>query len=107
MDADILIILCNGALILALVVIVILIILNMKPFKCEKKMEGNNTCLTITAKRNIDRVLVKVWMSGDHMTFERKRIRKGQQVDFVFPTSKKPIRLTVEVEPGNQRTFEV
>ncbi|MFH1785571.1 MAG: hypothetical protein ABH842_04020 [Candidatus Micrarchaeota archaeon] len=107
MEDEITILLCNGGLVLALIIVIILFSISLKPFKYKKKLEGKNTCLTITAKKNIDRVVVKIWVSGEQMVFERKRIRRGQQIDFVFPTSKKPIKLMVEVEAGNQRVFEV
>ncbi len=107
MDASILIVLCNAGLVIALIAVIVLIALNMKPFKCEKKTEGPNTCLTITAKKNLDRVAVKVWMDSGSKVFERKRIRKGQRVDFVFSTPKKPVELIVEVEGERQRAFEV
>jgi hypothetical protein len=107
METEALILLCNGGLVLALLIVLILFWLMLRPFKYQKKIEGINTCLTITAKKNIDRVLVSVLISGEQMVFERKRIRRGQHVDFVFPTPKKPIKLTIEVESGNQRVFEV
>lgn len=106
-DGLILNVLCVGALLLILLVIVILIILTSKPFKYEKKQEGDNTCLTVTAMREIERVMVMVTNNKEKMTFERKRIKKGQRIDFVFPTSKKPIKLIVEVDGNHQRVFDV
>jgi hypothetical protein len=98
---------CCGGLGIALIVVLILIALSIKPVQYKKKIEGPNTCITIIAKRNIDKVTVKTTVYGDEMNFERKRIRKGQHVDFVFPTPEKKIKLIVEVESGNQRVFEV
>lgn len=105
MDEEIAMLICNGGLVLALVLVVIFFLTMRKPFKYHKKIEGPNTCLTITAKRNIDKIAVKI--SEESLVFERKRIRRGQKIDFVFSTSKKPIKLIVEVEAGNQRVFEV
>lgn len=95
---------CVGALLL---VIVIIVLLTSKPFKYEKRQEGDNTCLTITAMRTIDRVVIVVTENKEKMTFERKRIKKGQKIDFVFPTPKKPIKVIVEMGDNNQRVFEV
>lgn len=99
--------LCVGAFLLILLAIVIVIILTLKPFKYEKKDEGGNTCLTITAMRQIDKIIIVVTNNKEKMTFERKRIKKGQRIDFVFPTSKKPIKLIVEVDNNYQRVFDV
>ncbi|MFH1520247.1 MAG: hypothetical protein ABID61_01240 [Candidatus Micrarchaeota archaeon] len=99
--------LCVSAFLLVLLVVVIVVILTLKPFKHEKKEEGDNTCLTITAKRDLDKIIVMVTNKKEKMTFERKRIKKGQSVGFAFPTSNKPIKLIVEIDGNRQRAFEL
>jgi hypothetical protein len=107
MEYNVLNVICGACLSLALILVLVLIILNLRPFNYKKKIEGQNTCLTIMAKRNIDRVAVQTWIGNDMIDFERKRIRKGQKIDFVFPTPDKKIKLIVEVEAGRQRAFEI
>ncbi|NYZ74092.1 hypothetical protein H0O00_03040 [Candidatus Micrarchaeota archaeon] len=104
---DILPIACAGSLILLVLALVLYFFINLNPFSYDKRKEGVNTCLTITAKHNLNKVTVTANVDGDDVTFERRRIRKGQSVDFVYPLSPKPAKLTVEVESGNVRALEV
>ena len=106
-DMDLLPIVCFGGLLLLIVILVALLALGSGAFSYRKRSEGHNTCLSITARRNIARVCLIVKIGNDDITFERRRIRKGQSVDFVYPATKNPGKLTVEVEPGNVRTVEV
>ncbi len=104
---DILPVACAGTLIILVLAMVVYFIINLKPFSHERRKEGTNTCLTITAKHNLNKVTVTASVDGEDVTFERRRIRKGQSVDFVYPLSPKPAKLTVEVESGNVQALEV
>lgn len=107
MEEDVLPIICAGVLVLMAVVAIVLVILNLKPFTWRKKSEGSSICLTVTAKRNLNKATVKVSVDGEDVVFERRRIRKGQSVDFVYPSTKTLAKLTVEVESGNVQVAEV
>jgi hypothetical protein len=107
MEDDFLTLGCAGALLVVALIILVLVILGLRPYTIRKKKEGSNTCLTIRAKRNLAKVTVVARLGDEEVTFERKRIRKGQSVDFVFPSSDKKAKLIVEVESGNARTAEV
>lgn len=107
MEEDLLPTICAGALILLALAVVVFLALNLKPFTYEKRKEGNNTCLSVTAKRNLNKVSVTASAGGEDITFERRRIRKGQRVDFVYPQSQKPAKLIVEVESGHVQAVEV
>lgn len=98
---------CVGAFILVLLVIIVVALLRNKPFTYRKKTTDKNTTLSIKANRNLHKAVVEAHFGGDSIKFERKRIRKGQTVDFTFPASNKPTRLIVEVESGKQKVFEV
>lgn len=98
---------CAGALLLALLLVIILMLLGSNNFTYRKRSEGGNTCLTVTARKNLNRVLVVAATGSDVITFERKRIRRGQSIDFIYPASKKPAKLTVEAESGSVRVVEV
>lgn len=104
---DLLPMVCAGVLILLALIVVIFITVSLKPFTYEKRKDGNNTCLTLTAKRNLNRISVLARLDNEEITFERKRIRKGQSVDFVYPASQKTSKLTVEAESGHVRVLEV
>jgi hypothetical protein len=106
-EDDILIAGCAGILILIAAGIIAFVVLGLKAFSYEKRKEGGNTCLTINAKRNLAKVTVVAGIGNDEIRFERKRIRKGQSVDFVYPSSDKPAKLTVETETGSPHSLEV
>lgn len=107
MTDDILALVCAGGLILAVLIAVLLLIFGLRPFTYSKRKEGSNTCLTITAKRDLARVTVFARFGSEAIKFERKRIRKGQSIDFVFPASKKKTKLVVETEKGKEKAFEI
>jgi hypothetical protein len=98
---------CALIFVLFIAAIGIFLLLNRRPFRYEKRKEGQNICLSVTAKKNLDRVVVTARFDGEEISFERKRIRKGQCVDFVFPASEKKIKLLVAAESGSAQEFEV
>jgi len=106
-DEELVTAVCAGTLIIVLLLALVLIVLGSKSFTYRKKTEQGSTCLTVTAKKNLSRVLVVARVGSEDIRFERKRIRKGQSVDFVYPASKKPAKLTVEGETGNVKVVEV
>jgi len=107
MNDDILTIVCAGALILTVILVVLFLIFGMRPFRYNKRKEGSNTCLEITAKRDLAKVTVFARFGSEQIRFERKRIRKGQSIDFVFPESKKKTKVVVETEKGKEKAFEI
>jgi len=106
-EDDILIVGCAGILILIAIGVIAFVILGLKAFSYEKRKEGANTCLTIIAKRNLAKVTVQARFGNEEIKFERKRIRKGQSVEFVYPASDKPAKLIVETETGSPQVAEV
>ncbi|MFH0737116.1 MAG: hypothetical protein V1827_00105 [Candidatus Micrarchaeota archaeon] len=106
-DDELLSLSCAGVIVLAILILVLFFAFGMKPYSYKKKKEGQNTCLSIMAKRNLSKVTVIARFGSEEIRFERKRIRKDQSVDFVFPQSDKKIKLVVETDPGNERTIEV
>ena len=107
MTDDVLTFGCAGALILFVIIVVVFLVFLRRPFRYSKKKEGQNTCLTITAKKNLAKVSVFARFGSEAIKFERKRVRKGQSIDFVFPASKNKSKLVVETEKGKEQTFEV
>jgi hypothetical protein len=106
-DEELMTALCAGTLIIMVLIILALMFIGSKNFTYRKKTDQGTTCLTVTAKKNLNRILVVAAVGSEDISFERKRIRKGQSVDFVYPASKKPAKLTVEAESGNARVVEV
>jgi len=98
---------CGGALIIILAVVLALIAFGSRPFIYKKKVNGPNTALTVTARKNIARVSLTVKVGGEDVTFERRRVRADQLVEFVYPTSPDRAGLTIELESGRIATFQV
>lgn len=61
--------LCGGSMALLAVILLILIILGSRPFTYQKRAEGQNTCLTVKAKKNLSRITVTVRVGGEVVTF--------------------------------------
>lgn len=106
-EDDLLIAGCAGILIIIAFGVIAFVILGLKAFSYEKRKEGSNTCLTVNAKRNLTKVTVQAKFGNEEISFERKRVRKGQSIEFVFPASEKPAKLIVETETGNPQVVEV
>ena len=107
MNDDIVAMGCAGGLILAVILLALFLVFGMRPFKYSKRKEGSNTCLTITAKRNLARISVFAKFDSENIRFDRQRVRKGQSIDFVFPASKEKIKVVVETDKGKENAFEV
>ena len=96
-----------GALILICLIIIAYLLLGSKPVSFTKTVGKRNTSLSIRARRNIHKLSVKASFGGERITFERKRVRKDQTVDFVYPSSKDPAKLIIEVVPGKKQEYDV
>jgi hypothetical protein len=105
--ADELALLCGGALILLALAVIAFVLRNPRAFIYQKRKEGENTIITITARRNLERVSVLARFGGEEVYFERKRIRKGQTVDFSFPSSDNKAKITVDLDSGKHQVSEV
>jgi hypothetical protein len=99
--------LCLGGLVFMFIILFALLLLGSGPITFRKRTEGANTCLTVTARRNIARLCLVTKDNDEEVTFERRRLKKNQSIDFVYPASKSPGRLTVEIEPGNVKVFDI
>lgn len=98
---------CAGGLILLILVIVAYLLFGSKPITYSKRAGPNKTDLAVTAKRNLRKISVIAKFDDETINFERNRIRKGQTVDFEYPSSKVRATLIVEEESGKQKTYEI
>ncbi len=98
---------CIATTVIFCAIVIAYFLFSSKSFKYDKEIEENKTKLTITANQNLKKISVIAKFGNESITFERKRIRKGQTVDFVYPVSKKPARLTVVEESGKEKICEV
>ncbi len=93
--------------ILSLLIIIILLFLLNRPYSCSRRVKGEETVFTLEAKKDIAGVEVVGKFGNEKIKFQRKDIKKGEQIEFVYPASTEPASVTVEIEKGNPRTFEV
>ncbi len=98
---------CAGTVVLLCLVAIIYIVLGLKQFGYRKTVHGNSVSLSVSANRDIFRVAVAAPCDGGDVNFERRRIRKGQTIEFVYPRSNRKAKLTVEAESGRARVYEV
>ncbi|MDD5339994.1 MAG: hypothetical protein PHV13_01965 [Candidatus ainarchaeum sp.] len=98
---------CAGTVILLCVIALIYVLLGFRKFSYRKKDMGSQTSLVVKANRDLFRIAVVARFNKEEITFERRRIRKGQSVEFVYPRSDQKAKLIVEAESGHARAYEV
>jgi len=99
---------CAGAVVLVcLIAIVYLLVGGFRQFSYKKRTTGAQTSLVVMANRDLFRIGVDARFNNEQITFERRRIKKGQSVEFVYPRSDQKAKLTVEAESGHARVYEV
>ncbi len=107
MAEDPLTLMCAGTIALIIAAGIVLFLLGRRSFAIQKRRQGSETIITVVAKRNLERVSVLARFDGEEVQLERRRVRKGQSVDFSFPYSEKKTRIIVVAESGNPQSVEV
>jgi hypothetical protein len=98
---------CAGALILGVLAVIAYLLFGRKPVTFSKNVGKTNTTVEITANRNLHKVSLVARFGNERIKFERKRVRKGQTLDFVYPSSDEPAELIVEIKPGKGDIYEL
>ena len=98
---------CAGILILVCLLIAVYFLFLKKPVKFSKTVGERNTTIEVIANQDLDKVSLIASFGGEKIKFERKRVRKGMTVDFVYPSSKDPAKLVVEIGKGKEQAFEL
>jgi len=107
MEDELLTGICAGSIVFLVGGLIAYLILSSRSYSISKRKEKGNVCLVISAKKNLNRITVVAKVGNEDITFERRRIRKGQTVEFVYPDSKKPARLVIENESGRVKPMDV
>ncbi len=95
-------------IVFAAVIIVVLLFFFNRPYNCNRKIEGDNTVFTLDAKKDISSIeVLGKFGKNEKIKFQRKDIKKGEKIEFVYPASTEPASVTIEIEKGNAKTFEV
>ena len=94
-------------IIFSLLVIVVLFFIFNRPYSCSRKIKGKETIFTLDAKKDIASVDIVGKFGNEKIKFQRKDIKKGEQIEFVYPASTEPASVTIEMEKGKTKTFEV
>lgn len=92
-----------GSMVVIIFILIIYLLFFSRPFRYKKKQTKDKTCIAITAKKNLSRIT----LVAEEITFERRRIRKGQNIEFVYPHSEKPVKLIVVGESGRAHHLEI
>ena len=103
---------CIGFILVVLFLLILLILVRLlfsKPITYKKAVSKQGlTNLTITAKRDINKITVIAKLSGgDDIKFQRNRLHKDRVVDFSYPASGSKTKIIVEMEKGKEKIFEV
>jgi len=105
---DALIILLGFVIILALIVILVLFFLVNRPYSYNRKVKGEESIFTLDAKKPISSIeVIGKFGKDEEIKFQRKDIQKGEKIEFVYPASTTPASVTIELQKGNAKTFEV
>ncbi len=95
-------------IVFAIIFIIILLFFFNRPYSCNRKVEGDKTVFTLDAKKDIANVdILGKFGRNEKINFQRKDIKKGEKIEFVYPASTEPASVTVEIEKGNSKTFEI
>lgn len=98
---------CAGVFIIGCVLLLLYFLFFKKPAKFSKTVGQRNTTVEVTANQDLDKVSLIASFGGEKIKFERKRVRKGMTVDFVYPSSKDPVRLMIDLGKGKEQAFEL
>ncbi len=83
------------------------LLLNQKPYTFAKSATGAGTSLLFDAKRDVRSISVSDGPGKKALKYERKNIKGGETVEFVFPNTDNKLILIVEEGSGSERTYEV
>ncbi len=90
----------------AIVVVILFFVFN-RPYSCSRKVKGEETVFTLDAKKPISSIEVVGKFGNEKIKFQRKDIQKGEKIEFVYPASTEPASVTLEMQKGSPKTFEV
>jgi len=100
-------ILCAGAVVLLCIILIGYLVFFQKPFHFKKEIDRGNATVTLEAKAALSRASLVCASGKDELRFERKNIKAGETIVFVYPAGLGNARLIVEAVSGNAQTFEV
>ncbi len=106
MADDLLPLICAGSIILVVAATAAFLI-GRRAFTVQKRRQGPDVLITVMARQNLERITVLARFDGEEVPLERRRVRKGQSVDFSFPASDKKAKVTVQLESGAVLSSEV
>jgi len=102
------ILLVAAALVIVICIIIVgYLLLNQKPYTFARSEKGTGTSLLFDARRDVRSISVSDGESARALRFERKNIKGGETVEFVFPGISSKLILIVEEGSGSARTYEI
>ena len=100
-------ILIAGAVVLLCSLVICYLFLFSKPFSFSKTIKDDSASLIFSTRRDIQRVLLSCGSGKCEIKFERRNIRNGETIEFVYPLSLEKAKLVVEMGPEGVKTFDI
>ena len=92
---------CAG-LVIAAAILGLLWVGTRASIECRKVIENGKTVLSLKANKNLKKVSVADSADGEHISFLRSNVRKGEKITFVYPLSQDKATLVIEDEKGTK-----
>ncbi|NYZ77299.1 hypothetical protein H0O02_03210, partial [Candidatus Micrarchaeota archaeon] len=83
-------ILLGFVIIFAVLVMLVLLFVFNRPYSCSRKVKGKETVFSLDARKDIAKIEVVGKFGTESITFQRKDIKKGEKIEFVYPASTEP-----------------
>ncbi len=71
-----------------------------------KKREGAKAAVLLKANKAVLAVRLYARLGEGDLLFERKRIDRGQTIEFSYPYSPEKVKMVVDLASGEQKVFE-
>jgi|GEM_PF-6499417 len=95
---------CASLLVILCLVVIVYLIFFSKPVKITKRVSGSVVHITVKANRDIEQIDVT---AGKDIGFIRKHVKKGQEVEFTYPTEESPAKLVIQLGKDKSKTYEL
>ncbi|MFH1394213.1 MAG: hypothetical protein ABII71_01490 [Candidatus Micrarchaeota archaeon] len=93
---------CGGLLVLACLAVMAYLLFFSKPIKITRRVSGSVVHVVVKANRDISKIELS---AGNDISFVRKNIKKGQEVEFTYPASEKPAKMAIELGEGKTKEY--
>lgn len=100
-------ILCSGAVVMLCIILIGYLVFFRKPYHIKKETGNGSVTVTLDTRTALSRASLICADGKDGLRFERKNIKAGETIVFVYPAGEGKPCLIVEAVSGNAQTFEI